>query len=272
MNQPPPIPAPATIPATVRPWYVRFAGLWVLPVGVLGYLLVLSVMVGTDNINLFPTLLLIGALTAPLSVLLLAYGLGSRPPGRAGVVALTAVVGGIVGTTAAGFLEYATLRRMPFLGMLAVGVIEEAVKLIVPVVVFLIAHLRYPRMGVVLGIASGMGFAVLETMGYGLTALVASKGNVAAVDQILLLRGLLAPAGHVAWTGLTAAALWRIGEGGKRAGLTFVGAYLLAVLLHTLWDGTANFLVHVVIAAVSIAILVALLIASREHRGVRPAQ
>ena len=61
----------------------------------------------------------------------------------------------------------------------------------------------------IIGVASGMGFATLETMGYGFSALL-SSGNLAEVDQTLLLRALLSPAGHVAWTGLTAAALWSI--------------------------------------------------------------
>ena len=41
-------------------------------------------------------------------------------------------------------------------------------------------------------------------MGYGFSALLAS-GSLAEVEQTLLLRALLSPAGHVAWTGLTVA-------------------------------------------------------------------
>ena len=33
--------------------------------------------------------------------------------------------------------------------------------------------------------------------------------NPAVVDDVLFLRGVLSPAAHMAWTGLTAAAPWR---------------------------------------------------------------
>jgi RsiW-degrading membrane proteinase PrsW (M82 family) len=81
--------------------------------------------------------------------------------------------------------------------MIMVGVIEEASKILVPATVFVInRRLRWPA-AVVLGIASGAGFATtLETMGYGFTALL--NGGLAALDDTLLLRALRAPAGHVA--------------------------------------------------------------------------
>lgn len=46
-------------------------------------------------------------------------------------------------------------------------------------------------------------------MGYAFVVLIASKGNIGAVEQTLLLRGLLSPAGHMAWTGLVCAAIWQ---------------------------------------------------------------
>lgn len=80
--------------------------------------------------------------------------------------------------------------------------------------------------------ASGAGFAVLETMGYAVVALVESRGQPAAVDGTLLLRGLLSPAAHIAWTGLTAAALWHAAArswSGPAVGV-LVGTYVLAVV------------------------------------------
>ena len=53
----------------------------------------------------------------------------------------------------------------------------------------------------IIGVASEMDLATLETMGYGFSALVRS-GSVISGEQTLLLRVLLSPAGHVAWTGL----------------------------------------------------------------------
>ncbi len=75
-----------------------------------------------------------------------------------------------------------------------VGLIEEAAKLIVPFILLLFLRRLDPRAGVIIGGASGMGFATLETMGYGFTALL-SHGSWAALEKTLLLRALLSPAG-----------------------------------------------------------------------------
>lgn len=57
-------------------------------------------------------------------------------------------------------------------------------------------------------------------------------------EFVLLVRGLLSPAGHAAWTALVASTLWRERARHGHAGLTraTLGAFLLAVALHTLWD------------------------------------
>jgi RsiW-degrading membrane proteinase PrsW (M82 family) len=235
--------------------------------GVVTYLVVLFVMIDTQNVNLFPSLLLIGAITVPMSVLVLANQAGSpsRVPGWA--IAFTAIVGGVVGVVTAGLLEYDTLRGLGAVPMVLVGVIEEAAKLIVPVILYVLWRPRDPRGGVIIGIASGMGFATLETMGYGLQALL--SGGVAAVDQTLLLRALFSPACHIAWTGMTVAMLWRIRPAAHhvRAFLGFLLTYAAAVTLHAVWDGSTRLAVHVGVAAVGLIVLGAFILAShREPR------
>ena len=68
--------------------------------------------------------------------------------------------------------------------MFAVGLIEEAAKLIVPLALVLVLRReRHPADGLLIGVASGAGFAVLETMGYAFVVLIQSQGDVAAVDR-----------------------------------------------------------------------------------------
>jgi RsiW-degrading membrane proteinase PrsW (M82 family) len=106
-------------------------------------------------------------------------------------------------------------------------------------------------------VACGAGFAVLETMGYALVALVDSGGNLALVNGLLLDRGLLSPTAHMAWTGLAAAALWRTATDRRRlrAVARFVMVYLLVVALHAAWDSSASSWAHVGFAAVSLGLL-----------------
>ena len=101
----------------------------------------------------------------------------------------------------------------------------------------------------IIGVASGMGFATLETMGYGFSALLQAAAASSASTQTLLLRALLSPAGHVAWTGLTVAALCadRVRPGRAAPSPGWSWPFVAAVLLHAAWDGFNNLFVHVVV-------------------------
>ena len=74
---------------------------------------------------------------------------------------------------------------------------------------------------------------------------------------MLLLRGIMSPAGHMAWTGIAATALYAAAESGwtgrKLGG--FVGAFVLAVALHTAWDSQASLIGTAVVAVVSLVAL-----------------
>lgn len=257
-----------TVPEPGRTRLHRLAWVAVLVLGVAAYLLVLRTAVATQNVNFVPSLLLLGSAVVPGTVLTFAASGGRRIVVSAGLIALVAILGGIIGTVAAGTLEYDTLRRLGALPMLFVGLIEEAAKLVVPLAVLVFSRYRGAAAGVVIGVASGMGFATLETMGYGFTALLKS-GSLAALDSTLLLRALLAPAGHVAWTGVTVAALFAIATSSSqgRALLRFVGTYIAAVLLHTAWDGSNSLIVHVLVAVVSIVGLLVVIHRTRRSPG-----
>lgn len=229
----------------------------VLAAGVLLFELVLQTLVATQNPNLVPALLLLGAATAPLSFVSFLRGRRLDMTATGGVVAGVALVGGVVGVVTAGTLEYDTLRHLGPFAVVGVGVIEECSKLLAPATILLVGRWRRPADGLIIGVASGAGFAALETMGDAFVTLVQSRGNIAAVDDVLLLRGLLSPAAHMAWTGLTAAALWRAAQAGwtGRAVLRFLGVLAGAIVLHALWDGVGSLLSDVAVAVVGLACL-----------------
>jgi RsiW-degrading membrane proteinase PrsW (M82 family) len=241
--------------------------------GVATYLVVLFVMIDTQNVNFFPSLLFVGAITVPMSVLVFANQAAPSARVPSWAIVFTAIVGGLIGVIAAGLLEYDALRRLGSLPMVLVGVIEEAAKLIVPVILYVLWRPHNPRGGIIIGIASGIGFATLETMGYGFQALMA--GGIAAVDDTLLLRALTSPACHIAWTGMTVAMLWRIRTATHhvRAFLGFLLAYGVAVTLHAVWDASTRLSIHVGIAAAGLIVLGAfLLVARRAPRSSAGAQ
>ncbi|GAA1878237.1 PrsW family intramembrane metalloprotease [Lapillicoccus jejuensis] len=265
----------STSPAPVRSWWSRASWVLVLVLGIATYVAEQQVMLATRNPNLFPSLLLLGAAVVPMTVLAYAATSSRTALAPSTWVAVSAFFGGVVGTLSAGVLEYDVLTRLGVGSMLAVGVIEEATKLVVPLVVLLLVGRWYPFAGVVLGVASGAGFATLETMGYGFTALLASRGDVLAAERTLQLRALLAPAGHVAWTGVAAAALAAaLGarEPGRRSRATrrFAWTFVAVVLLHAAWDGLPSTAVRVAVAVVSVGWL--LLVVHRPHVAARGAE
>jgi RsiW-degrading membrane proteinase PrsW (M82 family) len=258
----------SSVPEPGRSRLHRLTWIAVLVLGVAAYLLVLRTAVATQNVNFIPSLLLLGSAVVPGTVLTFAATGGRRIVVSSGLLALVAVLGGIIGTVAAGTLEYDAMRQLKALPMLFVGLIEESAKLVVPLLVLLVSRYRGAAAGVVIGVASGMGFATLETMGYGFTALLKS-GTLSALDSTLLLRALLSPAGHVAWTGMTAAALFAIGTSTRqgRAALRFVLTFVGAVLLHAAWDGSNSLIVHVLVAVVSVSGLLVVIHRTRRSPG-----
>lgn len=232
----------------------RWSWIVVLVVGLALFEAVRRALLHTGNPNLVPSLILLGAAVAPASFVTFVAARRLDFSVTGGVVALTALVGGVIGVVTAGTLEFDTLHRLGMLPMFGVALIEESAKLIAPAGLLLVIRHRHAADGLLLGVASGAGFAALETMGYAFVTLVQSRGDLAAVDSVLILRGVLSPAAHMAWTGLAAAALWQVFT--RQAGPgRFLLAFGTAVVLHTVWDSVGLFLGYLVLAVVSLAML-----------------
>jgi len=94
-------------------------------------------------------------------------------------------------------------------------------------------------------------------MGYAFVTLVRSGGDLGVVNTVLVDRGVLSPAAHMAWTGLAAAALWRAASVAwrGRAVAGFVGVYLLVAAVHTAWDAAGDGWMRGVLALVSLGLL-----------------
>jgi RsiW-degrading membrane proteinase PrsW (M82 family) len=236
---------------------LRWSWVAVLAVGIALFEAVLHALVSTANPNLVPSLILLGAAVVPAAFVTFVRARRLEFGISGGAVALIALIGGVVGVVAAGTLEFDTLHRLGVIPMLAVGVIEEGAKLIAPAVVLVATRHRHPADGLLAGVAAGAGFAALETMGYAFVVLIQSSGNLGAVEGVLLLRGVLSPAAHMAWTGVAAAALWRAAERGSRPRKigALVAVFVVVVALHTAWDSIATPAGFLVIAAISLTLL-----------------
>jgi RsiW-degrading membrane proteinase PrsW (M82 family) len=230
----------------------------------------------TDNPRLLPGLIALGAFAVPVSFVGLVHGLlpSAGIPVRA--LGTCFVFGGVIGIAAASLLEYEALCDLGVLPALLVGAVEEPAKLVVPLIAFCVGARRHTADGLLLGVAAGMGFAAFETMGYALDALAGPDGTVGASEEVLLLRGALAPTGHPAWTGLVCAALWwtRAHRDRSPAALLVAPAALMtAVLLHGAWDGIDAPATDTAISVTStLLLLIWVVIARREQRAGAPAE
>jgi RsiW-degrading membrane proteinase PrsW (M82 family) len=222
--------------------FLRRRWLQMLVSGLVLLLLVERTLVATSSPNYVPSVILLGAFLVPLTFTTYLY---ERLPNwnvSLPALAVCFLWGGVLGTVVAGTLEYDVARVLGFLPKLAIGLIEESAKLIVPLGFYFFGRYRSEAAGVVLGVTTAAGFAALETMGYGFVSLLTARGNLEVLDEVLLVRGLSSPAGHMSWTGLVCAVLWRerLKAGHATLNWRVGGAFLTAVILHALWDTFAS--------------------------------
>ncbi|HEY2004452.1 MAG TPA: PrsW family glutamic-type intramembrane protease [Candidatus Saccharimonadia bacterium] len=228
----------------------RWTWLRLLLGGVVAFILIERALAFTGSITYVPALLLVGALTVPVAFCAFLYSRDRTPDVPWTTLGWCALWGGVLGSVLAGRLEFDTVQHLGTIPVIAIGVIEEFAKFVVPA--WLTVRHGYSKEmdGLMLGAAAGAGFAVLESMGYGLTGLFFSGGNLTFTVQLLFFRGLMAPATHIAWTGLITGAFWSAWH--RRSLRRFLYTFAGVVILHSLWDGTGSFTWYLVLTLVSL--------------------
>lgn len=210
-------------------------------VGLLLWIASVVVTGTTGNVNMIPTVVLLGSFLVPVTAVIWYLDHYESPVLTLRLVFYTFIVGGVLGTLAASVLE-SVLFTESFLVYAGVGLIEEFAKL--AALIFVARQLpRYSvRDGIVLGATVGFGFGALESSGYALTSLFTTGGHGVSLSLsnlvfTELVRGVLAPVGHGLWTAILGGVLFGASEGGRlRLTRKVFNAYLFVALLHTLWD------------------------------------
>jgi S1-C subfamily serine protease/RsiW-degrading membrane proteinase PrsW (M82 family) len=217
-----------------RPWLHMFLGglgLWVATV---------LVTFATSNVNLVPTVILLGSFLVPVAFVTYAFGHADQVV-TAQRIFTAFVYGGVLGVLGASVLEAAFLRQPSGPAYVGVGLIEEAAKL---AALWLVAR-RLPRYtmrdGIVLGATVGFGFAAFESAGYAFNALFTAGGpSLLNLVETEVLRGILTPVGHGLWTAILGGTLFGVAarRGRLRPSRAVLGSYVLVALLHGLWDAS----------------------------------
>ncbi len=237
----PRISAPTARPAVRTAQWPR-----ILLGGLLLWIATVAVTFLTGNSNLVPTIVLLGSFLAPVTVATWAYERHAADLGADRILGCFGV-GGIIGVLGASVLE--TYLLSPSVWMyLGVGLIEEAAKLAALVLVTRRLRVSGLRYGLVLGATVGAGFAAFESAGYAFNAVLTVDGlSLRSLVETEILRGVLAPVGHVLWTALLGGVLFRERRGGRfRFTAPVLFTYLGVALLHALWDSTSGIAVWLV--------------------------
>jgi RsiW-degrading membrane proteinase PrsW (M82 family) len=220
-----------TRPRTRRAWFQIFV------VGFTLWVASLVITLLTANVNLVPTLILLGSFLVPVTFVAWSFERWRDQHVTAELIVTAFVLGGLLGVLGAAVLEAYILEPSPLL-FLGVGLIEEAAKL--GALVLVTRHLprRHARDGFVLGAAVGFGFAAFESAGYAFNALLTVQGlSLAGLVETEMLRGVLTPFGHGLWTAILGGVLFREARNGRlRSTGVLLGMYLWVSLLHALWD------------------------------------
>jgi RsiW-degrading membrane proteinase PrsW (M82 family) len=209
-----------------------------LIIGLIIYIVGLIVLVLTQNTNLFPSIVMLGNFLIP--VIYVAFLYQKRTLSNVSMPMTTAgfFYGGFLGVFAAAILEPIFIQNIDFSTAIFVGLIEEFAKILGVLVIFRNREHDLSLDGLIIGAAAGMGFAALESSGYAFTTFLNSGGSLSSTVYITLLRGVLSPLGHGTWTAILAAILLRESEPRKfRVNLRVIGAYVIVVVLHGLWNG-----------------------------------
>jgi len=127
-----------------------------------------------------------------------------------------------------------------------------------------------PTDGIMYAAMVGLGFAMMENIGYYIGALVRPEvGGVQLLGSTFVFRGLLSPFAHPTFTSLTGIGV-AYAATHRRAGWAAVGGLIGAMILHGLWNGLAKFglagvaVAYLLVAWVLIA-LVAVVVADRRR-------
>jgi RsiW-degrading membrane proteinase PrsW (M82 family) len=255
-------PPPLRQPSRFTVWIGRQKPLYWWKLGLGGIAAwIIAAMILPDHAGLLsvPAILFLAAATVPLAFVLFCLEHCGQPRVPLPLIGLALAGGAVLALPAGSFLDTVLAPGSSFQDGFGAGIAEETAKAAV-VALFALApglRLRLPHRlhGLVIGSAVGAGFAIMETMGYGfvtwLQSLLQSNGNANVAllnaNHNLADRMALAAFGHVCWTALVGAAIWRNGRRMReheplRAVLNVntLVAWGLAVTLHGLWDGTLN--------------------------------
>lgn len=211
------------------------------------------------NPNALPGMIVVGSFTVPLSTMILFLEVNAWRNVSLYKVIQTFLVGGCASLVATLFLfSIVGAHELDFFGAILTGIVEETGKVVI--VYWFLRRLGKLSIlsGLLIGASVGAGFAAFESAGYALQPVIAFFQNsgyyaaygqqldaslmMDAINHSIILRGILAPGGHVTWAAISGAALVIAAKAKGQidtslfADSKFLRLFVIPVILHSIWD------------------------------------
>jgi RsiW-degrading membrane proteinase PrsW (M82 family) len=216
----------------------------------------------SNNARIVPGLIIMGSLVVPLATIFLFWELNTPRNISFHMVLMLVCLGGVI-SLAVSLIAF-DVMKLDWLGAASAGICEETGKLLAVVIVVRNTKYKYILNGLVFGAAIGGGFGAFETAGYAFrdgffisfldyflqnphseaVEKLVGHALIYGYDGMITLihrRSYYAPFMHVAWTAISAGALWRVkGANPIRIGMffdpRFLRTFFVPVLLHMFWN------------------------------------
>lgn len=250
-----------------KPWFFMRVLIFFL----VTYVLLSKTIDMFGNPHEIPGLIILGSLAVPLATVFLFWELNTPRNVSLVRVLMLVCLGGVIALVFTEIVD--RISNLGWLGNPSAGIEEEIAKLLAVVAVARSVRYKYILNGLVLGAAIGCGFAAFETAGYAyfngfLTGFMywimhhldtlqklnpddigtirdaaseISQQAYSLMFSSIETRSYLAPFGHIAWTAISAGALWRV-KGAQPFHFkmlvepTFLRVFFIPVALHMAWD------------------------------------
>jgi RsiW-degrading membrane proteinase PrsW (M82 family) len=251
-----------------KPWFFMRVLIFFLAV----YLLLSKTIDAFGNPHEIPGLIILGSLAVPLATVFLFWELNTPRNVSFVQVLMLVCLGGVISLVFTEIVD--RISNLGWLGNPSAGIEEEVAKLLAVVLVVRSTRYKYILNGLVFGAAIGCGFAAFETAGYAyfngfltgfmywvmqhldvlqkqvnpddIGAIRGAASDISRQAYSLMFgsietRSYLAPFGHIAWTAISGAALWRV-KGAQPFHFkmliepTFLRVFFIPVALHMAWD------------------------------------
>ena len=192
------------------------------------------------NINALPGLIFIGAVAVPMSLVI--FFMEVNAPRNISFLETIKIffVGGAASILVSLTLFSVVSAGTGYAGAIITGIIEETGKaIIIAWFVNDVKHKKFLLAGMLIGSAVGAGFAAFETAGYILG--YGMSGGKDLMFDVLILRAILTPGGHVIWGAILGGTLMLVKKDALLSSAhlfdkRFISFYILCVAMHSIWD------------------------------------